>query len=217
MSAPNDDLDRLPCGTDVGHLLEQVDGGRAAERDEHQVDCLLFQAALAELSEVWQPLRALTAETVVAPPGLVAAVMGRIPAMTTHAWYALLPEPSFGMGSRGGFSRSGATWVAARVVGVIARQAASQVPGVLAALGEKTSRADARAAERSTRSHSYPGSAVGVAGGHVVVELAVAVVYGAQIPAVADRVRRAVVRAVRASTGLHDVRVDITVDDVLTP
>jgi len=73
-----------------------------------------------------------------------------------------------------------------------------------------------RIARRATDQHAYPGTAVGIAGGRVAVDLALAVGYGLSIPAVSARVQRAVISQVRAITGVRDIEVNVTVDDVLT-
>jgi uncharacterized alkaline shock family protein YloU len=196
--------DRLPCGAEVGQLLDQVDAGRAEQRTEHQGSCPLCQAALGELGELWEPLRELAAKRALVPPGLVAEVMAQVRQLASRVWFAVLPD------SRG------VTRVAARVIAVIARQAACRVPEVVVALGSSTEPDAARAAAAATRGHRYPGSAVGVAGSHVAVDLALATSYGASIPVLAERVRRAVLRDVRAATGIDDVEVNVTVDDVAT-
>lgn len=203
MNTP-DAEDRLPCGTEVGQLLDQVDAGHAEQRTEHQRSCPFCQAALGELAELWEPLRELAADRVPVPPGLVAEVMAQVRQLASRVWFAVLPESG------------GVTRVAARVIAVIARQAACRVPGVVVALGNSTEHGAARAAAEATRGHRYPGSAVGVAGSHVAVDLALTTRYGASIPALAELVRRAVIRDVHAATGIEDVEVNVTVDDVAT-
>ena len=202
MSAPGSE-DQLPCGASVAALLDQVDSGRGGERTAHQESCVVCQAALAELTRLWEPLRALAAEPVSAPPALVRRVMGRVRDLAAQPWFAVLPDVR------------GSTRIAARVIAVLAREAAQRVPGVRVALGGSTRPAAARAAEEATRSHRYPGAAVGSVGSHVAIDLALATAYGADIPRVAERVRRTVVAEVRAATGVEDVEVNITVDDVL--
>jgi uncharacterized alkaline shock family protein YloU len=49
-----------------------------------------------------------------------------------------------------------------------------------------------------------------------VVDLAVAARYGAQLDAIARQVQQRAVAELHAKTGLHDVTVNITVDDVIT-
>ena len=49
-----------------------------------------------------------------------------------------------------------------------------------------------------------------------MVELAVAVQYGDQLDAVAREVQQRAVTELQATVGLHDVTVNVTIDDVIT-
>ncbi len=60
--------DRLPCGTDLEDLLDQVADGHSAERSTHQLTCAYCQSALDEIERLWEPVRRLAGERVVAPP-----------------------------------------------------------------------------------------------------------------------------------------------------
>lgn len=195
--------DRLPCGAAVADLFEQVAAGRQVRLSAHQRGCPHCRAALSELDELWAPMRDLAAERVTAPRGMLTNIMSRVRELAQEAWYAVLP------GGRG------VTRIAARVVGVIARRAAGDVPGVRVALGRSTDPTQVRTADRATERHAYPGTAVGVAGGTVVVDLALAVAYGLPIRDVAAKVQRKVIREVRAATGVQDIEVNVTVDDVI--
>ncbi len=196
--------DRLPCGAPVAGLFEQVAAGREARLTQHQVGCAHCRATLAEVGELWGPIRLMAAEKVSAPAGMVEQVMARVRDLAREVWYAVLPD------------ERGSTRIAARVVGVLARRAAASVPGVRVALGRSTDPARERAASRATEQHAYPGTAVGVAGGRAVaVDLALAVSYGLSIPDVSARVQRAVISGVRAATGVGDIEVNVTVDDVV--
>lgn len=195
--------DRLPCGVAAAVLFEQVAEGRQADLTTHEAGCAHCRATLAEVGALWAPIRLLAAERVTAPPGMVEGVMARVRELAREVWYAVLPPDR------------GSTRVAARVVGAIARRAAAAVPGVRVALGRSTDPARVRTARQATEQHAYPGTAVAVAGGRVVVDLALAVGYGLPIPAVSARVQRRVASEVRAITGVPDVEVNVTVDDVL--
>ena len=85
----------------------------------------------------------------------------------------------------------------------------------MVALGRTTERRAAARTEAASRRHAEPGSAVGVAGGSAVVELALAARYGASLHELAERVRREVVVELTRVAGLNHVQVDITVDDVI--
>ena len=193
----------LPCGRSWDDLLEQVSVGDGRPHDRHQQECAHCQAALAELGRLWGPVRALAAERVQAPARLTERVMRTVRETAQERWHSLQP------GERG------STRVAARVIGTLARLAAGRVPGVAVALGRSTDPATAASRQHATDTHRWPGTAVGVAGGSAVVEIALAVEYGTDIAGAAEQVRQAVVRDIAALGGLDQVHVDITVDDVL--
>lgn len=197
--------DQLPCGASVDRLLAQVAEGLPSRDPEHQRRCPHCRAALAELREIWAPVDDLVAEDVTAPAGLLQAVMARVRELSRNAWYAVLHEPE------------GEIRIAARVVGAVTRIAAESVPHVNLALGR------GRAA---TLPHALPGvtrrqgksetstSGVGVAGTHVVIDVQIAVDYGAPIQEVARQVRERIDRDLHKQAGLTTTEVNITVVDV---
>jgi len=195
--------DRLACGRPWSPLLDQVADDRAS--DDHQASCPHCTAALGELRRLWSPVTAEAGQQVRAPAGLVRGAMQRLRDVVPDDWYADVS------------ASGGRTRVAARVVALIARRAAARVPGVAVALGRSSDPRLARAAARATRQHAAPGSAVGVAGSSGVLELALVIAYGQDARTLAEDVRRAVRRDVAALVGLRELRVDVTVDDVLVP
>jgi uncharacterized alkaline shock family protein YloU len=194
----------LACGADVDELLEQAADGHAGRLTEHQRDCLHCQAALQEFSRVWEPVRSLAAEHVAAPAALKTAVAGQIRKLIADVWYTLQ------------LSDSGAIRIAARVVARIARDAAHNVPGVRVAFGRSTHGKIAELAEKATLTHRHPHAAVGVLGRTAVVDLAIAVQYGDRLDVVAHEVQQRAIAELRATVGLQDVAVNVTVDDVIT-
>ena len=193
----------LPCRRSWDDLLEQVSLGDGQAPDRHQQDCPHCQAEMAELVRLWQPVDHLATEQVSAPAGLTARVMQTVRQTARERWHSLRPGDG------------GTTRVAARVIGTIARLAAARVAGVAVAIGRSTEPRTAASRARATDTHRWPGSAVGVAGGSAVVEIALAVDYGTDLVRAAEQVRRAVVHDVMAIGGLEQVHVDVTVDDVL--
>lgn len=193
---------RLPCGADVDELLEQVAAGHARELTSHQQHCPHCQASLSELDRLWAPVRAQAAASAPAPPSLVEGVMTGVRRMVRDTWYTLE------------LTDGGSLRVAARVVAVLARDAARRVPGVRAALGRSSAGRIARLVERGTLSHRHPHSAIGVLGRTAVVDLALAVEYGPALPEVARWVQEEVVAELRRGIGLKSVTVNVTVDDV---
>lgn len=196
--------EQLPCGRSWDALLEQVADGLSGPADQHQLTCPHCQAALAELGRVWAPVRQLAAEQVHAPHSLLRKVMEQVRAAARQSWHTLIP------GERG------STRVAARVIATLARLAAARVPGVRVALGRTTEARAAGRAAAATDQHDASGSAVGVAGGSTVVELALAAQYDAPLLELAERVRAAVVHDLTRLAGLQNVQVDVTIDDILT-
>ncbi len=194
----------LACGAGVDDLLEQAADGRAGQLTSHQRDCVHCQAALAEFSRVWAPVRELAAEPVALPAAVRDGVAGQIRRLVADVWYTLQ------------LSEGGAIRIAARVVARIAREAASGVTGVRVALGRSTQGTVAQLVERATLRHRHPNAAVGVLGRTAVVDLAIAVQYGEQVDEVAREVQRRAVAELRAKAGLQDVTVNVTVDDVIT-
>ena len=197
------DLDHLACGCDVNEVIEQVAEGRADQLTEHQLDCPACQAALQEFSRLWEPVRRLAAEPVPVPAGIKAAVASQIGKLVSDVWYTLH------------LAEAGALRIAARVVAKVAGDAASTAPGVTVAFGRSTHRKIAGPAEKATLRHDYRHAAIGVLGSTAVIDLAVAVKYGHRLDAVAREVQRRAIAAVRAKTGLQDITVNVTVDDIV--
>jgi len=193
----------LPCGAEVDPLLEQVADGRAADLDAHQRECVHCQAAIAEFTALWAPVAESAARPVPAPPGLTAAVMSQIQALVRDVWCTLQT------------TNLGVIRIAARIVALLARDAARTVPGVRVALGRSTHGKVAAVAERATFQHHHPYAAVGVLGRTAVVDLAVAVSYGEPVHEVARHIQRQVIATLRDEIGLQTVAVNVTVDDVL--
>lgn len=191
------DAPELPCGASYDALVAQVaerrtPGGTAAA---HQRTCAHCRAALAEMDDLWAPVHAMAEQRVRAPADLLGAVMARVRELPRHRDWARVLDG----GDQGG---PGATRVAARVVGALARTAALQVPGVVRALGGR-------------HAQDGPGTSVGVAGSHVVLQVSLVVARGEAIPALADRVREQVSALVHALTGLVVAQVDVHVADAV--
>ncbi len=190
------DAPRMECGADYDALVAQVAERRAPapEAAAHQHACPHCRAAIAELEELWAPVSTLTGEQVRAPAGLVESIMARVRELPRHSSYAVLAGDG-----------PGATRIAGRVVGAIARRAALGVPGVTAAVGGGPRRRDVMSGE---------GTAVAVSGSHVVVEVALVVAFGAPVLDVAAQVRAAVIEHVSRLTDLTATAVDVSVVDL---
>jgi uncharacterized alkaline shock family protein YloU len=193
----------LPCGADVDFLLEQAAQGRGADWDAHQQACAHCQAALGELTALWEPVAKAAAGPVSAPPGLVTAVMSQVRRLVHDIWYTLES------------TELGAVRIAARTVAALARDSARMIPGVRVALGRSIHGEVAAVAEKATFGHRHPHAAVGVLGRTAVVDLAVAVGYGDPAHQVAREIQGHVTATLRDQAGLRDVTVNVTIDDVI--
>ena len=198
--------DQLPCGASMDDLLAQVTERQPPRDPAHQRGCPHCRAALAELREIWAPVADLAAEEVRAPRVLLQSVMAAVRELSHNAWYAVIPGPT------------GQTRVAARVVGAVARLAAESVPHVSLALGGGRTATPPDATPDPARiagAEAEVATTVGVAGAHVVVDVQIAVDYGAAIPEIARQVRQEITRHVARHTGLTTTEVNVVVVDVV--
>ena len=192
---------RLPCGADYDDLVAQVLDHTAPVGAAHQETCPHCRAALAQLHDLWAPVRHLAAEDVHAPTDLLRTGMARVRELTDHTWFAFLP------------TERGHTRIAARVVAAVARLAAEEVPHVALALGTgRTSPYSAPAHIAGPETEAA--TDVGVTGSHVVVDIQVAVEMGAHIPDIADRVRAHIGHAIATRLDLTTAEVNVTIADV---
>lgn len=198
----DDDTGSLACGENIDELLEQAADGRADQLTEHQRTCPHCRAALREFARLWQPVHDLASTRVDLPAAVRTAVAERVRQLVADVWYTLQ------------LTDGGVLRIAARVVAVTAREAARTVPGVRVAFGTSTASKLAALVEKATLGHRHPNAAVGVLGRTAVVDLAVAVDYGAELDAVALQVQQRVITELRTTIGLKDVTVNVTVDDV---
>jgi uncharacterized alkaline shock family protein YloU len=197
------DTTRLPCGADIDELLEQAADGHASELTTHQQTCPHCQAALREFTRIWEPVNAVAAEPISLPAALKTAVSAQIRKLVADVWYTLQ------------LTEGGEIRVAARVVATVARDAARTVPGVRVAFGRHTDGHFAELVERATLGSRHPHAAVAVLGRTAVIDLALAVRYGDPVDEVAREVQQRVIAELRATIGVQDVTVNVTVDDVL--
>ncbi|CAN5242029.1 hypothetical protein BH20ACT20_BH20ACT20_05250 [soil metagenome] len=187
------DGEHLPCGADLGILVDQVAENLPPRDPEHEAGCEHCQAALAELGPLWEQVRELAREDVEVPPALLATVMRAvravIPQLVNHA---LL------LGERGTLK------IADSVVALIVGREALVTPGVLSLDSGGASSLVGRS----------PGVVVVVDESRVSVRLRLVVELGWPIPDVVEAVRQRAGAAVQITTGLETAAIDITVTDV---
>lgn len=204
--------ERLPCGTRFDDLLDQVADDIPPSDPEHQASCPHCRATLAELADIWAPVRAVAQEPNPPPDTLTASVMERVVAIATHGWHAVLKDTP------------GVTRIAAWVVAVVARRAAAGVSGVGQVRGQISPSASAIADVKAEFDFAQPtpgqrtqASGIGVAGRRVVVSITISAGAGQPLPALAEEIRTAVTRHVQALTGLDVIEVDVHVADLDGP
>lgn len=197
--------DQLPCGADIDDLIAQVADGDAVHRTRHQAGCPHCQVALAEYDQAFAPVRELAAEPVPVPDTVLEEVLRRIRGSLPDPTYGVLPGPL------------GVTRIAGHVVAVTARTVTERVLGVRVALARTEGRDIS--ADSDPVPHPDPGATVsaGVAGASTALRITVAAAWGEDLHALADRIRGTVARAVRTTTGLRAVEIDVVIDDVFPP
>lgn len=209
---------RLPCGASVDDLLAQVADAEVTSPDgaggdlrtrEHQQYCPHCRAMLAELRAVWAPVSTLAAEPVPVPDSLSRTVMERVSALASHGWHAVVEDDP------------GRTRIAAWVVAVVARRAATSVLGVATVRGRVSpsdptvAKVQAMYVATPTANQQRLADGIGVAGRQVVVRVEItATGRPPSLPQLAEQVRQAVIAHVRALTGLRVIEVDVHVSDI---
>lgn len=197
--------DRLPCGVSIDTLLAQVSEHALPRDPKHQASCPHCRAAIGEITAVWQPVADLAAQDVRAPAEVIAAVMKHVRDLPRLVWHVTLAADR------------GQTRIAARVIAAVARLAALDVPNVSGALSQGRD-GGAHAPDRVARSGPANTTAdVGISGSHIVVDVQVAVDFGAHIPTVAQHLRSTITAHLRHHTGLTVSEVNVAVIDVVTP
>jgi uncharacterized alkaline shock family protein YloU len=201
--------DRVPCGAWLDDLLEQVADDTPPADLAHQETCPHCRAALAELADLWIPVRRLAAVNITAPSSLTSTIMERVHTIAAHGWHAVLT------------GQSGVTRIAAWVVAVIARRAAAGVPGVGTVHGQVIPPAAALGPvhaeyppDRPSRTQRAAAAGLGVAGRRVVIRIAVTAAPGRPLLALAEQIRRRVRAEVSTLTGLAVAAVDVEITDL---
>jgi hypothetical protein len=179
--------ERLPCGAELEHLIDQVADGAAAADHAHQERCPYCQAALRGLTRGWSDLRALAGEPVTVPPGLAARIIARVSQLAKQAAGSLL------LGSARGETRIGHV-----VVGRVAQRVAATVPGLAWA-----------SVRPILHDPAYPR--------RLSLTIRIVATFGPALGELADRVRATVQRRVPELTGADLDRVDIRIEDVVEP
>lgn len=201
------DEEHLPCGADLGDLVDRVAEELPPDDPDHEAGCEHCQAALGELGPLWGQVRELAREDVAVPAALIETVMRAVRVERQGSDGARLPlrevipqlvDHALLLGDRGTLK------IADSVVALIVGREALATPGVLALSSGATSYLLGRS----------PGVEVVVEGSRVSARLHLVVELGWSIPEVLDAVRQRAGLAVQRMTGLETAAIDITVSDV---
>jgi len=204
---------RLPCGTWLAALVEQVADNLAPANPEHQVSCSHCQQTLGELEELWGRVRKLARKQVRAPYRIVQAVMRGIRAERTLPSLPLPLEAVVPQLVRHALLQQerGSTRIADSVLARIAALSLCEFPAVEPAV---------RAAEMvggRFLGRTTSGIHVTVSERGVVVELRITVDYGPHLPSLVEAIRRNIVDRLIQMTGLVVQEVNVLVEDVRLP
>jgi uncharacterized alkaline shock family protein YloU len=201
---------RLPCGTRLATLIEQVADELAPADAEHQASCSHCQEALGELEEVWGRVRELAREQVTAPYRIVQAVMRR---MRAQSLLPSLPVPLEEVvpqlvGHALLKQERGSTRIADSVLAKVVALSLRELPSVEPAVG----------AGETARGRFFGGATswieVAVSERGVVVGVRVTVDYGVHIPSLVGALRRKIVERITQLTGLVPLEVNVLVEDI---
>jgi uncharacterized alkaline shock family protein YloU len=204
---------RLPCGTRLAALIEQVADNLVPTNPEHQASCSHCQETLGELEELWGRVRELAREQVSAPYRIVQAVMHRIRAQSSPPSLPVPLEEIVPQLVRHALLRQerGSTSIADSVLARIVALTLQELPAVEPAVG----------AGETVRGRFLGGTTDGVeitmSEQGVVVELRVTVDYGLHLPTLAEALRSKIVERIIQMTGLVTLKVNVLVEDVRLP
>jgi uncharacterized alkaline shock family protein YloU len=197
--------ERLPCGRELGDIVEQVADGRGEELDAHQRTCRYCQAALADAGRLWGPVRRYAEETVEVPPQVVESLVRRVRHLIDLGWITLAR------------TAHGVTKASGWIVAAIAEVAADATPGVSrvgSSVGRVMETLRAALPGGSGERTVVGGRALEVGEQQAAVDLDVVGEYGLSILDLAGSVRRNVRASVTELTGLDVVEVNVRVTDV---
>lgn len=213
---PDLTVEHLPCGRAIDPLIELATSGRGVDltTDEHVRACVHCRALLAEAARLWSPVHDLAARQETPPRALLDSIMDAVHALGREPLHLILN------GVRG------TTRISATSLARMAEQAAATVPGIRLVLARGSdahittdpTRTDPTRTDPTRTDPTPTGTsphAVGVAGQHTVIQLAVVATYGQSLPDVAAEVRTTVAHHLRALASAEGIAVDIYIHDVL--
>ncbi len=201
---------RLPCGTRLAALIEQVADNLVPANPKHQASCSHCQETLGELEEVWGRVRELARQQVTAPYRIVQTVMRRMRAQSSLPSLPIPLEEVVPQLVRHALLQQelGSTRIADSVLAKIVALTLQELPAVAPAVG-------AGETVRGQLLHRTTGGVeITVSERGVVVELRITVDYGLHLPTVVEALRSKIVERIIQMTGLVTLEVNVLVEDV---
>ncbi|HEY6396307.1 MAG TPA: hypothetical protein VIX82_02520 [Solirubrobacteraceae bacterium] len=182
-----DTPNRLPCGVDLGTLVDQIAEGTPPRDPAHQAHCPYCQTSLGGFRQGWNDLQTLASAPVPIPPGLRTRIMTRIRVLAHHAAENIILAGSHGH-----------TRISHQVIAQIARRVALATPGVIFASAQP-----------------QPDERVDPARARLTLRLIAT--YGPALRPLATTVRAALHRRLLHLTGATIDTIDITIADIAYP
>jgi uncharacterized alkaline shock family protein YloU len=178
---------RLPCGVELGTLVDQIADGTPPHDPAHQAHCPYCQTALRGFGQGWSDLQTLAGAPMTIPPGLTRRIMTRVRVLARRA-----AEHIILAGARGH------TQISHHVIAQIARRVALTTPGVIYASAQPQL--------------VKPTDPI-----RVKLTLRLIAPYGPALRPLATTVRAALHRRLPRLTGATIDTIDITITDIAEP
>jgi uncharacterized alkaline shock family protein YloU len=195
--------DTLPCGTDPEPLLDYAAEHAAPAQGTHEATCPYCQAAISELSDLWQPVNQWITRDLATPEHFAATVMHRVRRIVQS------PRHAATVGARG------ITTVTSWVLGLIATAATLDTPGITGITGSPAPPQPGRRRRRAQVRYGADGVDIAELGEtDIGVTLVVTALPDTNLPELADLVRHNIVTAIIQETGIRAAEVNITIDDL---
>jgi uncharacterized alkaline shock family protein YloU len=190
----------LPCGINPERLLSYVAEHTRPDVGSHEAGCPYCQAAIVELTQLWDPVTRWASRDVPVPHRFAAAVTNRV--------RRLLQSPRHAAAA----TTHGNTSVTSWVLGLIASAATRDTPGVTKITGSP-------AESRRRPAIRYGADGVDITeidASDIIVTVGIEVQPVKDLERLADTVRHNIIQAIREQTHINAAEVDISIDDIST-
>ena len=195
----------LPCGHSPEHLLELVANGAPIHRRAHEATCPYCQAALAELGELWHPVREWATQNVELPRAFLAGIITRVRKLVQSRRHIAVT------------TTKGVTTVTSWVLGMIAAAATQDTPGITGISSAVTLPQTDHNRRRAVRFGADGVDITEVGAAAIAVTVGITAIPAPRLNDLADNVRRNIITAISNSTNIQVDQVDIRIHDIDLP